>query len=472
MEATWGAKFSLEHVEKVYSSSLSQTQSLKFAEVNASVSSEEIRSTMSKTTVKQSMEAPMKGKTVESIPEETLEEEKSEVGAAKGSSSSVDGSVSAPPPDDSDAFRIRTAASQPTNDKPANATKGEKKFHGDQNVKAGGLLDHLRIVFPSAYNLVVAHSAFEHIHQSASSEVLESPTITLDPHSLGNCTVEEMLRSFDSLLRPTDLNEAFLSEERCSIWRRSRSDSDKKSHWIELLKSLVQKSSDSVPLSVLVVARMEASAFAAYDEAEGAEPTNDGDTTTATTTPANAVADSKPEHMNETSNIFVEEHTRKMSRLAFHVVSEAVGSCASRVALSERARSMDHVRTLVPKKFRVNGSFGGESLVLLPFSYLIHGKEAASGDKRSSIAVLTSWNGTVEKALKTLIDDIEGSKNVEKGKGGTQTNGKSHDKHPTGQDAAVQTESVSQAPVKKNKKKKKKKVRNDSLSSMLVSRLF
>ena len=220
-------------------------------------------------------------------------------------------------------------------------------------MKSNGLMDHLRIVFPSAYNLVLTHPAFEHIQQRASSEVLESPTITLDPRSLGHCTVEEVLRNFDSLLRPADLNEAFLSEERCSMWRRSK-DTDAKSHWIALLKPLVQKSSDSVPLSLLVAVRMEASAFEAYDQVKSAGPTNGGDATAT----ADVVVDGKPELMNETSDNAQEDNTWKTSRLAFHVVSEAVGSYAARVPSSRSARYMDHVRTLIPKKFRVNENSG------------------------------------------------------------------------------------------------------------------
>ena len=75
-------------------------------------------------------------------------------------------------------------------------------------------------------------------------------------------------------------------------------------------------------------------------------------------------------------------------------------------------------------------------------------------------------------ALKTLIDDMETSKNVDKYKDGVQMKEGSNGKSPCGHDAAVQTESLSQAPVKKNKKKKKKKVRTDALFfPVRVSRL-
>ena len=116
MEATWSAKFSVEQVEKVYNSNLAQTKSLNFAEGKATFSSEEIHSALNKTMANQSMAAPTKDNTVESTPEEVVEEQRGELGAAKDTNVSVDGSVS--PTVESDAFRIRAAASQPISDKP------------------------------------------------------------------------------------------------------------------------------------------------------------------------------------------------------------------------------------------------------------------------------------------------------------------------------------------------------------------
>jgi len=480
MEAAWSAKVTLEHVEKAYSSNLVQVKSLNFAASKDTVSGKEIHSGIIKTAVNQSATAAMKAKSVNTIPEATMEEEKSDEGTAE--EVPVGGSCSAPPTVESDAFRIRGAAPKPLNAKPANAAKGEKPSGGDGGTKTvvrlekgNGILDNLRIVFPSAYNFVLTHPSFEDIRQQASPEVLlHDPVMTLDPCSLGDCSAEETLRNFDSLLKAAGSCELFLSEERYNMWRQL-SEEDKNSSWMQMLKPLVQKSPTSVSLSLLVLVRMEASVMAAYDSVNGTGTASMDHPMAPAAVEAMEVK-IKPEQKSGMGkgdpSVTLPgkthaENVRKSERASIHAVAEAVTKHASQVPSNRHSRAMEHIRNLVPKKVGAEGSSGDPSFVLLPFSHLVHSKEGASREKLSPTAALLSWNSAVETALITMMDDADASEKNETKK---CTNEASADPKPvpqSGHDLVGLGGYPSMTPAKKSKKKKKKKVRSRTLSLLV-----
>lgn len=446
---------------------------MRFTEAKATVSGEEIRSGTKEPTTIDTSATPMKGGSVRSVPEMTIEEDEGEtVNAKAGSDAATDGSCSAPPAVESDAFRIRGAASQPTDatlsSQEANATKEEKQPQGGDGaesvrlVEGNVILDYLCIVYPSAYNIVLTHPAFEDIRQRASSEALHNPVITLDPRSIEECSAEETLRSFDSLLRAADLNETFLSEERYNNWRRSSSQNETSSSWIQILRPLVQKASNPVSLSLLLVIRMEDSVMAAFDCVHG-KGTAGIDRSVATVVAVKGKPNQKSEKDNSSAQGSAkaperDARMRKSSRIPFHVAAEAVERHASRLISSTTVRAMDHMRSLMPEQLHAELNEVSVSLVLLSFSNVLQCNEVATRDS-SSAGALMSWNSAVEMALRTLVDDAETGENTDKFtvEPPTLTPGETNQ---GGHDTVGQGNSASHVPAKKNKKKKKKKVRN------------
>lgn len=417
----------MEEVEQTYKTNLVRAKSLDFAEGKA-VKGKEIQSGMQRSTANH-LAAPIKAESVGSIPKATMEEE--ETKAEKGSGIHLDGSCSAPPTVDSDTFRIRGAA----------APKTDKGRLEEDN----GILDHLRIVYPSVYNIVVSHPAFQHVRQQATSspEALHNPILLLD--NLGDYSADETLRHFDSLLRAADLNETFLSEDRYNnIWRQSSHQAEANSSWIRLLKPMAEKSSNSVTLSLLLAVRMEDSIMEAYNGKHGAGK-SDGESGA-----ADAVQAGGGPGQKEKEDTVSTGKTCKPSRISFHVAAEAVKQHASRVPSSRRTRAMDHVVTLVPDQYCAELSGCESSLVLLPFSNVLRCKQVGTREA-SSTTPLVSWNAALEMALMTLVDDVPTAQPLSKTAFCTQH---------------TQDTLSTSAPGKKNKKKKKKKVRRSGITHL------
>ena len=397
------------------------------------------------------IKSEMKRETEGSILEVTQEEEEDE-----GETGNVNGTVSAPPTIESDVFRIqRGAASQPTDAKTAsqeaNAAKEDKRGEGTKAARleeGNGILDHLRIVYPSAYNIVLTNPAFE-VDQS-NSEALHYPVITLDHRSIENCSGEEISRSFDNLLRAAGLNEMFLAEERYHS-RQKASETGNISSWIDLLRTFVQK---SAPLSVLLVIRMEASVLAAFDSLQKAG--------TASIDNSEAVAamveteDNSGKEKAYVSNETGVENILTQACLPFYIAAKSVEQHASRVPSSRIECSLHHVRDLVPEQFHAELSVVDVPFIFLPFSNVLQCKEVITR-KNPSVAALRSWDKALEVAMKTLIDD---SKKVEAEEPlAAPVDGAPQSGHV---DDEAQGGNPSDALAKKSKKKKKKKVSNAS----------
>lgn len=356
-----------------------------------------------------------------------------------------DAPLGAPPTVDADTFRIRgTTIEKPTESTSdaATATKQEKPH---------SFLNHLRIVYPSVYKIILTHPAFQDIRDASSTDTLfKSPLITLDPRSLGDYSAEEMLCNFDSLLRAADLSEeSFLSsEERYNTWRQAKSDGNSSS-WIQMLKPLVS-SNKTATLSLLLVIRMEASVMAAYD---GVHAKADKDSPAAVVMEANVNPQQKSGDEPPSTKT-------QSSRVSFLVAAEAVQWHASNAPSSRHARAMDHVQKLVEEQFR--DDLSETALVLLPFSNVLHCRQVVARDAAATTPLMP-WNTALEMALKTLVDDVESSESSEPDKhaGEQLTTTTGLDDVVVRQASTSSLQPHGQPAKKNNKKKKKKKVRKN-----------
>jgi hypothetical protein len=439
IDATWSTKFSLEQVEQAYKSNLVKTKDLDFVS-SSGRSSKEIHSRMQRsTTSNQSTKAPMKS---ESAIPKTMQGET--VTKAK------DAPLGAPPTVDADTFRIRGAIEKPTESTSDAATTTTTT----KEEKPHSFLNHLRIVYPSVYKIILTHPSFQEIRDASSTDtLLKSPVVTLDPRSLGDYSAEETLCNFDSLLRAAGLNEeSFLSsEERYNTWRQTKSDANSSS-WIQMLKPLVS-SNKSATLSLLLVIRMEASVMAAYD---GVHAKADKDSPAAVVVEANVNPQQKSGDEPASSTI-------QSSRVSFLVAAEAVQRHASNAPSSRHARAMDHVQKLVEEQFP--DELSETALVLLPFSNVLHCRQVVACDAAAVTTPLMSWNTALEMALKTLVDDVESSESFEPDKhAGEQLATTGPDDVVVRQASTTSLQPHGQ-PAKKSKKKKKKKVRKSECYS-------
>ena len=356
---------------------------------------------------------------VQSIPEE---EEREEVANEKVQA--------APPAVDSNAFRIRNegvaSATGKTN------TRKESRQEGNC-----GILDHLRMVYPSAYNIVQTHPAFQEFLRADNSasipveQTLQHPILTLDP--LAKCSCDETLGNFDSLLKAAGLTEgSFLSEERYHHWRRH--DSSQASSWMQLLEPLFENTPNhSASLLLLIVIRMEHAAMTAHSELNGKQ-------TAIVDRLISSVASNEDDNKSSKKNAFVQEP--KETRMPLSLVVDAVTRYESQVPSTKRTMAVEQVCSLIPKQF--HNEVNAASILLIPLASVLHPTNTNADANVSSCDTLNSMNNGVEVAMKILVDndtvvsDSVERTNVASDAGGLQPHG--------------------QTTAKKSKKKRKKKV--------------
>lgn len=425
IKVNWGTSFSLEEIEQAYNSN----KSLRLTQEETSTAS------MLTTAANGASTGPVSSKmtsgAASSIPKLTIEEEKGDEGDdVKGTEKAAGDTSTSQSRIESDPFRIQRGlasdAKQTAQPISRNASSDAsdsfvqtiklplfRNFEG-KNVLSGkclaedktstkrqgdtGILDHVRIVFPSVYNAFLSHPAFEGDREQCSlgGEAAQNPIITFDPHLLQQSTGEETLNKFDLLYCEagvSDTGGTFLSDERYEYWRLS-SETEAHSSWIRLLRQPVQKSNDvsqiesrkqnALSLALLLVTGMEAFIMAAYENVHG-----------------NRTGNSDVDAEGIRNFDIVEGIGMKSARIPSTVIAEAVDRFASTMSSAGIMRIVRPVSDLIS-----GGKLEAQwetSLCLIPLWLLLRSKDLL--DLKSSAANLISWNTALGMSMRALLDD-------------------------------------------------------------------
>jgi hypothetical protein len=417
----WGASFSIEDIEQAFKSN----ESLRFTEDKPTASTRQ--RTNDESTLPISFK--LKDEGMNSIPNLNIDEDRSDVVELKGADEAAEDTCTQPNIE-SDAFRIkRGVASEPIDAKQATQAASRsatsdasdsfvqttelpplrnveeqnnfsEKGVVDEKISAtgqgdNGILDHVRIVFPSVYNTFLSHPSFEGDRDqhpgSSGGEALQNPIITFDPEVLRQSTGDETLLKFDMLQIEAgvlDTDDMFLSDERYQYWQQS-SETEADSLWIRLFRHPVEKPKNvseteskkrsTLSLAVLLVIGMEASIMAAY---EGVYGTRTG-----------------------TSDVYTEGLVKgigmKSARIQSTVIAEAVERFASTKSSAGMMRIMRPVSDLIPGEI-LNAQWAA-NLGLLQLWWLLRSKDVLA--HKSSSDHLISWNNALGMSMKALLED-------------------------------------------------------------------
>jgi hypothetical protein len=464
----WGASFSIGDIEQAYHSN----ESLRFTEDKPTYSKAATRADIESTLP---FSSNLNGEAMNFIPTLNIDEDKSDVVDVKGTDAAANDMCNPQPNIESDAFRIQSGvASQPIHAKQAaqaasrSATSEssgplvqtteisplpiveEKSDFSEKIVvnemisstgqEATGILDNVRIVFPSVYNTFLNHTSFEGDRDqhtgSLGGEAMQNPIITLNPDVLRLSTGYETLFKFDTLLIEagvSDSDNMFLSEERYQYWKQS-SEAEADSLLIRLLQQLVEKSKNvseveskrrrTLSLAILLVIGMEASIMAAYEGVYGTRTVNSGVATEG----------------------IVKGMRLKTACIQSTVIAEAVKRFASTKSSAGMMRIMRPVSDLIPGEI-LNAQWAA-NLGLLQLCWLLRSKHVLAQKPSSNNLIL--WNNALGITIKAVLDDSNAedlSQIDEKGEV---------------QDLAAAEGSNTHTSTKKSKKKNKRKnkVRN------------